>query len=180
MLAAARQRDRYAQDSAFAADARTAVQVSKDIQRLVREHSIEALAAMEWGDGPDHDEDDTPDAAPLPHRHRHPTRGLRVTSTMAEDAEDAALDADEADDDDEQQTAPAKTSAGEGDEQQTAPANTSAGAAAGAEAGAAAGAMLMQKVTPEQLAIAFACYGVLPEQEEIEATITSVWQVSMP
>ena len=109
MLAAARQRDRYAQDSAFAADARTAVQVSKDIQRLVREHSIEALAAMEWGDGPDHDEDDTPDAAPLPHRHRHPTRGLRVTSTMAEDAEDAALDADEADDDDKQQTAPAKT-----------------------------------------------------------------------
>ena len=48
--------DRYAQDSAFAADARTAVGVSKDIQRLVREHSIEALAAMEWADGPDHDE----------------------------------------------------------------------------------------------------------------------------
>lgn len=56
--------DRYAQDSAFAADARTAVQVSKDIQRLVRDHSIEALAAMEWADGPDHDGEDTPDAAP--------------------------------------------------------------------------------------------------------------------
>jgi hypothetical protein len=56
--------DRYAQDSAFAADARTAVQVSKDIQRLVRDHSIEALAAMEWADGPDHDGEDTPDAVP--------------------------------------------------------------------------------------------------------------------
>ena len=54
--------DRYAQDSAFAADARTAVGVSKDIQRLVREHSIEALAAMEWADRPDHDEAGEPEA----------------------------------------------------------------------------------------------------------------------
>ena len=53
--------NRYAQDSAFAADARTAVGVSKDIQRLVREHSIEALAAMEWADGPDHDEAGEPE-----------------------------------------------------------------------------------------------------------------------
>ena len=54
--------DRYAQNSAFARDARTAVAVSKDIQRLVREHSIEALAAMEWAEGPDHDEDGTAEA----------------------------------------------------------------------------------------------------------------------
>lgn len=53
--------NRYAQDSAFAADARTAVGVSKDIQRLVREHSIEALAAMEWADGPDLDEAGEPE-----------------------------------------------------------------------------------------------------------------------
>ena len=56
--------DRYAQDSAFAADARTAVLVSRDIQRLVREYSLEALASMEWDDSPDHDDDDNPDAAP--------------------------------------------------------------------------------------------------------------------
>jgi hypothetical protein len=38
--------DRYAQDSAFAADARTAFFVSRDIQRLVKDNSIEALAAL--------------------------------------------------------------------------------------------------------------------------------------
>ncbi len=54
--------DRYAQNAAFARDARMAIRVSKDIQRLASAHTIEELAAMDWAEGPGTDGDDAPDA----------------------------------------------------------------------------------------------------------------------
>jgi hypothetical protein len=69
--------DRYAQSTAFARDARMAVRVSKDIQRLASAHTIEELAAMDWAEGPGTDGDDAPDAeaatdaAPAPASDSH-------------------------------------------------------------------------------------------------------------
>jgi hypothetical protein len=60
--------DRYAQDSAFAADTRTAIVVSQDIQRLVKANSIEQLAAMEWAENPE--EDDSPSRTMSPSSSR--------------------------------------------------------------------------------------------------------------
>jgi hypothetical protein len=54
--------DRYAQSTAFARDARMAIRVSKDIQRLASAHTIEELTAMDWAEGPGTDGDDAPDA----------------------------------------------------------------------------------------------------------------------
>jgi hypothetical protein len=54
--------DRYAQNTAFARDARMAVRVSKDIQKLASAHTIQELSAMDWAEGPGTDGDDAPDA----------------------------------------------------------------------------------------------------------------------
>jgi hypothetical protein len=54
--------DRYAQNTAFARDARIAVRVSQDIQKLAALHSIEELGAMDWTEGPGSEGDDAPDA----------------------------------------------------------------------------------------------------------------------
>jgi hypothetical protein len=73
--------DRYAQDSAFAADARTAFFVSRDIQRLVKDNSIEALASMEWAENPEMDDpvlDEPPIEFTLPER-------LEMTARLAKD-----------------------------------------------------------------------------------------------
>ena len=50
--------NRYAQSTALALDTQTALLVSRDIQRLVRLHSIEQLAAMEWDGVPEDAEDE--------------------------------------------------------------------------------------------------------------------------
>jgi hypothetical protein len=73
--------DRYAQDAAFAADARTAFFVSRDIQRLVKDNSIEALAAMEWAENPEMD-DPVLDEPPIEFTLRE---RLEMTARLAKD-----------------------------------------------------------------------------------------------
>ena len=73
--------DRYAQDSAFAADARTAFLVSRDIQRLVKDNSIEALASMEWAENPEMD-DPVLDEPPIEFTLRE---RLEMTARLAKD-----------------------------------------------------------------------------------------------
>ena len=42
--------NRYAQSTALALDIRTALKVSRDIQRLIHTHSLPELTAMDWDD----------------------------------------------------------------------------------------------------------------------------------
>ena len=53
--------NRYAQSAALALDTQTALRVSRDIQRLVKTHSIEQLAAMDWDGVPEDTDDDVDD-----------------------------------------------------------------------------------------------------------------------
>ena len=86
--------DRYAQDSAFAADARTAVRISEDIQRLVKEYSIEELAAMEWAENPESEGDGPPDVAqPAPIAFTLRER-LELTKRLADDGLLDGVDSD--------------------------------------------------------------------------------------
>jgi hypothetical protein len=79
--------DRYAQSTAFARDARMAVRVSKDIQRLASAHMIEELAAMDWAEGPGTDGDDAPEAEAAPDAAPAPAQDSHIEFTRKEQLE---------------------------------------------------------------------------------------------